>query len=133
MTTNPTYNANIDVNSVVSKKVQIAAATDYVLGALKREIGTKSVLIVIDASRNDIYADTIKESNAQWVNHMLKQKTMQFGFSFMDLTDVFKDSFEIEHVRFEWPYDGHWNEKGHEVVANALYKRLRTVERDKPL
>jgi hypothetical protein len=127
LTTIPTYNAGIDVSEVQSKKGKIAEATSYILSTLKRELGEKPVLIVMDASRKDIYDGTIRESNVRWLNELLKQKTMELGFSFLDLTEVFIKSFETDNVRFEWPYDGHWNEKGHKVVANALHERLRTM------
>jgi hypothetical protein len=130
LSTAPTYNAGVDVNVVKSDSTKIAEATDYILRTLKRESGKKPILIMIDAPRNDIYAGTMEVSNVRWLNELLRQKAMQFGFSFLDLTDEFKKSFEADHVRLEWAYDGHWNEKGHRVVANALHKKLRVLDLD---
>jgi lysophospholipase L1-like esterase len=127
ITTKPTYNANVDVSAIKSDGGKIAEATHYVLSTLKRENGKKPILIMMDAPRKDIYAGTMSESNVRWLNDLLKQKAQHFGFSFLDLTDEFKKSFERDHVRLDWPYDGHWNEKGHRVVAKALSNELRKI------
>jgi lysophospholipase L1-like esterase len=126
-TTNPRYNAGVDVDRILSERSRIVKATEYIMGALEREIGKNSVLVVIDAPRNDIYAGSMKESTVAWLNQVIKQKATQNGFSFIDLTEAFKKSFETDRVRLEWPNDGHWNEKGHEVVANVLHDTLRAL------
>jgi hypothetical protein len=126
--TSPAYNANIDVNSVKSLNSRIQGATHYVLSSLKRENGGRFVVFLIDAPRRDIYAGTTSESNVRWLNELLKEKTAQFGFHFMDLTEEFARIFEAEHVHFEFKYDGHWNQRAHQIAANALHSRLRTLQ-----
>jgi hypothetical protein len=131
MTTQPNYNASIDANNAKSQSMQIAAATEYVLKALRRESGNKPILLVMDAPRKDIYAGTMNESSVWWLNELIKQRALHLGLSFLDLTDEFKKSFETDHVRLDWPYDGHWNEQGHRLVASAVHDRLRTLGLDR--
>lgn len=126
--TSPEYNANIDVNKVRSHNSRIQKVTDYVLSTLKRENSGKPVVFMIDAPRRDIYAGTMSESNIRWLNELLKEKTAQFGFYFIDLTDEFTRVFKAEHVHLESKYDWHWNEKGHQAAANALHSKLRALQ-----
>jgi hypothetical protein len=126
----PNYNAGVDVSAIKSDVGKIEEATQYVLSTLKRESGTTPIVMVMDAPRKDIYAGTMSESNVGWLNKLLKQKAQNFGFPFLDLTDEFKKSFETDHIRLDWPYDGHWNEKGHLVVAKALFNGLRKIQLD---
>jgi len=118
------HNANIDVQDVKSSESRIRKATDYVLRTLKRENGKVPVVFMIDAPRKDIYAGTLDTSNVRWLNELLKEKSAQFGFNFIDLTNEFVKVFEVEHVHLESKYDWHWNERGHLAAANALHNRL---------
>jgi hypothetical protein len=127
ITNRPAHNANIDVNVAKSLKRRIQKATDYVLSTMKRENNDIPTVFLMDAPRKDIYAGTMNESNVRWLNELLAEECEQFGFPFIDLTDEFTRSFRAEHIHFESKYDGHWNEKGHQVAALALHDRLRTL------
>ena len=125
---NAKYNANIDVDKAKSLKNSIQNSTDYILRTIMRENGGKPVVFLMDAPRKDIYNGTMSESNVRWMNELLKEKTTQYEFPFIDLSDEFKRLFEAEKVHFESEYDFHWNEKGHQVAAHALYRKLRTLQ-----
>ena len=125
---NEKYNANIDVDKANSVKNSIRKATDYVVRTIIEENNRKPVLFLIDAPRRNIYKGTMSESNVRWMNELLEEKTAQYELPFVDLSDEFKRLFEAEHVHFEWENDYHWNEKGHQVAAYALYRKLRTLQ-----
>jgi hypothetical protein len=82
----------------------------------------------MDAPRRDIYKGTMSESNVRWMNELLEGMTAQYELPFVDLSDGFKRLFEAEHVHFEWENDYHWNEKGHQVAATQLYRKLKTLQ-----
>jgi hypothetical protein len=124
MGTTPIYNANIDVERVRAQRGQVKTAVDYVLRALKRESSGRPVVFIMDAPRKDIYANTLNQSDVRWLNELLRHKTLQYGFTFIDLTDAFARIFESEHVRLDVQNDGHWNERGHEAAAQALHTTL---------
>lgn len=69
----------------------------------------------------------MSESNVRWMNELLAEKIAQYELPFVDLSDEFKRFFEAKQVHFEWENDFHWNEKGHQVAAYALYRKLRTL------
>jgi hypothetical protein len=108
-------------------KAALEGAMDYVLKALTREYGSTPILLLIDAPRKYLYADTVNTSNVRWLNDLTKEKSAQYGFHFLDLTDEFMKVFRSKCVQLESKYDWHWNQTGHEAAANALYGKLQSL------
>jgi hypothetical protein len=54
----------------------------------------------------------------------MRQSTAKASCEFLDLTDAFQRDWRAAHIRFEYPTDGHWNERGHQVAAQAIYDAL---------
>lgn len=125
MSAHPTYNANIDVQKTQALHDRIEQATEYILGALKREYKETPILFLIDAPRKDLYAHTLSESNVRWLNELLMHQAARFGFLFVDLTNEFGKVFHTEQVHLESEYDWHWNEAGHRAAAQAVFQALR--------
>ena len=57
---NKVYNANVEVNRIISNKDLIEKSTEYILGKIKDENLGKKVIFVIDGLRNDIYNNKIR-------------------------------------------------------------------------
>lgn len=84
----------------------------------------KNIIPVIDAPRNDIYENTLGESKSIWMNRLLEEKCRQYGLYFIDLTDLFRELYAADGVKFQSEYDAHWNEHGHMAAAEVLFKRI---------
>lgn len=84
----------------------------------------KKVSILVDADRYDIYRGVKTESYFNTMRKYLMEQALQKGLSVIDMEPVFRKHFIDFGKRFEFPTDGHWNELGHELAANAyLAKR----------
>ena len=33
-----------------------------------------------------------------------------------------------KQIKFNWEYDGHWNEHGHSIVSKAINEKLKTIK-----
>jgi hypothetical protein len=122
------YTMNIDLASVGSVKEEIDKATDYVFRKLKAENPEKKILFMMDAPRVDVYTNTINESQVLWLHKLVESKCQEYGFPFLDLTRPFFEVYRSKGVKFEFDMDNHWNEIGHRVAAEALFKKLRETE-----
>lgn len=129
----PRFEANIHVDEVLSRLPDIGAATDYLFGrlaALGRDRGFQ-LLLVMDANRAPIYAGTAKTrpEGASALNVLALEMAARHGLGFLDLTEAFTGAWQANGTRFEFASDGHWNEHGHEVVADAIAQVLRRNRR----
>ena len=122
---NKIYNANIDVKAVLEESEKIKWATRYLVNKLKYENPEKRILIVMDAPRTDIYNGTIDSSNVLFLEKILKESCQLADIEFISLTDVFKQNYQKHQKQFNATYDHHWNQYGHEVVANYLLEYLK--------
>lgn len=118
------YNANIDVQYVLSKYNKIVRMLDHVLTSIEKEYPEMKILFMMDAPMNDLYHNNIPNSNVLWMTELMRDKCQEHGFLFLDLTGPFQESFRVNPIRFESDYDSHWNEHGHEVAAEALFEKL---------
>ena len=50
----------------------------------------------------------------------LLQVSKEMGYHVIDMQPRFIDRHIMDQARFEWPFDGHWNSKGHEEAALAV-------------
>lgn len=122
------YSANVDLEKIKMQREDIMKATNYVLKKLKKENPNKIIIIMMDAPRKDIYENNLRESKAIWLNNMMKEKCKETGIIFIDLTKPFSELYSLNHVKYESPNDGHWNEYGHRVAAEALYNKLKEMK-----
>ena len=124
----PRFEANIDVNEVLSRLPDVGAATDYLFGrlaALGRDLGFE-ILLVMDANRGPIYAGAeVRPEGASALNVLAREMAARHGLGFLDLTEAFTRAWQAEGARFEFASDGHWNERGHQVAADAIARALR--------
>jgi lysophospholipase L1-like esterase len=119
------YQANIDINAVSRQMPQIAAATDHAfarMAAIAQESGAR-LLLVMDGVRGDIYTNRI--GGALALNRIAADAARQHGIPLLDLDPVFRADWSVNHQRFEFDSDGHWNEHGHAVAAHAVAQAIR--------
>lgn len=114
------YNANVDVAAVNARRKEIRRATTFLMERIRREHPRTPILVVMDAPRADLYAGTLERSSIRWMNEVVRDAALRSDMSFLDLTPAFQRAYQRGGKRFESPYDGHWNERGHAVVAGAV-------------
>jgi lysophospholipase L1-like esterase len=119
------YEANVDVPDVLGQLPDIAAAMDHVfarLAAFGRGEGTR-FLLAMDGVRAAIYAG--QTSRVLQLNRLAADVARKHGLPFADLHSAFTEDWTINHKRFEYSFDNHWNEYGHIVAARAVARAIR--------
>jgi lysophospholipase L1-like esterase len=114
------FAANVEIGAVLAQERPIRAAADYLIermGARAREIGAKLV-IAMDGDRQAIYAG--QPSQALVLNRIAAEAAARHGIPFVDLHPAFAAEWQAKRRRFEFASDGHWNEYGHAVAAQAI-------------
>ncbi len=99
----------------------------YILGEMKRlsEEQDFKLFFVMDAVRDAIY-DGKKPSDYEVgkLNEIMANLTNELGLPFKDLQQAFAQDFATNKMRFEFPYDWHWNEHANELVAHEIEEML---------
>jgi hypothetical protein len=100
------------------------AAVDKFLNEISQFMDVKNVLFVIDGMRPNLYSkESLKKAQGSYFDLMrkyfLKAASAQ-GYETIDMQPFFIKKYNIDGMRFEFPYDGHWNENGHALVAERI-------------
>ena len=80
------------------------------------------ILLVVDAARQKFYADGTVDEDRYFtlMRTRLLAEAGAKGFETIDLDPVFAADWQAHHHRFDFADDGHWNDYGHGVVADAI-------------
>ena len=119
--------ASFSPDDVKRKKRQIIRVTDYLVRTIRQENSNKRVIFVMDAPRNAIYRNTLDKSDVTWMYEMMATICRQNNTEFIDMTPYMREAFESTGKRYETDCDNHWNEYGHEFVADVLYRYLANI------
>ncbi len=87
----------------------------------------RNINFVMDGRVYDAAGDTSFE--ASYFAETRRYFTVQakkMGYTIIDMKPVFSTHFAKNGKRFETKKDAHWNESGHEVVANELHKHYNS-------
>jgi hypothetical protein len=125
------FEANVEVQGLTAEEPKMRKVATYVFdqfAGLERSSGTRFVL-VMDAPREAIYEGRDpRDSKAYRMNRIAADASAEEGLTFVDLTGEFERDYQGQHMRFEFPFDGHWNARAHALAARqacgALLKRL---------
>lgn len=117
-------NANVQVDRVARSRPGIEEVTRLVVERIRNENRDRRLIFMMDAPRLDLYAGQLEESNVRWLNDLLRDEVERAGVPFVDLRERFSETYRRTGVRFESPYDSHWNAFGHAEVACALLEKL---------
>jgi len=125
-------NPGVDVEqnvelSALQIEVLIRGVTRHIFKEFKRlsdQAGVK-LLLSIDAPRQYIYQNKNPgEARVYRLNQISLNVTHALGIEMIDLTDAFQKDYKHHRERFEFQIDGHWNQRGHQVVGQTLSKFL---------
>ena len=90
--------------------------------ALKElEINDK-VTLVLDADRQDIYNGQESKSYFRQMRNYTIRSAKLNNVELIDMEPIFKDDYSRHKQRFEFSTDGHWNERAHKLLAEALLR-----------
>lgn len=123
----PQYEANVNVEEIDSKEVQIRLATEYVIRTIREENPDKKIIFVMDTPRGFIYRDVpVENSGVYWLHQLMEEMTTKYDVGFIDLTSVMKKDYLENGKEFNSEVDTHWNEHGHQLVAKTLTEYLKS-------
>lgn len=82
------------------------------------------IVLCVDGIRSSVYdSSKLLESQGSYFGIMRKEllaQTEASGFEIIDLQPIFNEYYKIHKMKFEFPTDGHWNERGHAVFAETI-------------
>ncbi len=119
------YEANINPHEVRENQELIFKATDYLAKTFREENEDVRIIFLIDAPRDNIYNNTLDASNVLWINKMMDSITSKNNIEYIDLTEYMYHDYLVNERKFSSEIDGHWDEYGHEFVADVLYNYLK--------
>ncbi len=84
----------------------------------------RDIAFIVDAPRYQIYeADKLPLKGDSYFENMRSyflKEARKRGYTTLDMTPAFFDTYQKDQQKFEYPTDGHWSGYGHEVVHEAL-------------
>lgn len=106
------------------------ALADFLLGEFCKAAPHQRIVFITDAPRGPLYRQTMKPLPRPLDFRLLEQVAAEYPrVQVLGLGDAMWEDFQTNGIRFESPPDPHWNERGHLVAAQALY---RFLEPDSP-
>jgi hypothetical protein len=118
------YNANVEVRVARQYAAEIRSMVGYVFATLRAEQPNLRVIVVLDAPRPGIYEAPNPATDLGFLSDIVREAAEENDFAFLDLAEPMRAAFRSTGVRFESPYDGHWDAHGHRFVADQLLQYL---------
>lgn len=87
--------------------------------ALKIE---QQVTLVLDADRQDIYNRQITDSYFREMRRYTINIAKSHNMEVIDMRLIFEEDYLKHDERFDFPTDGHWNERSHKLLAREILK-----------
>ncbi len=138
--TNQKENQKNPVN-IVSTKIE-APSERYTMGELaidifikklkdirKNKFSREKTFLVIDADRKSIYNNTSLNENSFFsiMRKKLINKARTNGFKVVDMKPIFQKDYTKRKLRFNSPYDMHWNEYGHKKISDEIIHLINNL------
>ena len=107
-------------------------AIERFLSGIRELSLTSNVVILLDGDREAIYSGQDKRDINKPVNILFDELGMSAkiipNVDVIDLHNFFKSDYASNNEKFNYDYDGHWNEHGHAVVARALTDKIKALK-----
>ncbi len=114
-----------------ARRTKLDALVRYVFGqyADLASGADSHLLLVIDGPRADLYKGRPLEESDTFIYHDVSQAAVdELGIPLLDLTTPFAEAYSQTERRLNFENDYHWNEYGHQIVAQALADELLALE-----
>lgn len=118
------YENNIDFALAGNRQVAINTAARYVIGKVRAENLARDIIFLFDGPRDKIYEGRLEDSKILWLHNMVRDICKENEILFLDMSVPMKNDYRIHRMAFNSKLDDHWNEYGHQFVADALYRFL---------
>jgi len=89
------------------------------LSAMKIE---KKVTLVVDADRQDIYTGRLTSSYFRQMRDYTIKSAKLHNIEVIDMQPIFEQDYLKHGQKFDFPTDGHWNERAHNLLSTAIMK-----------
>ncbi len=118
-TPNPMYLKNYNLN-----KILIKSMTEFC-----KKKGIRFMLVTINLETyipavEDEFKSIDPTFNTYFFEDDLREYASSIGIDYLGLQRIFRKYYSASSESLQW---GHWNYRGHEVVANTLTEKLRTI------
>jgi hypothetical protein len=125
----PTIQINNDYDER-RKELGIKAA-DIFMKKVEDLSKRKKVIIVTDGDRESIYDGKINRKIDSlvtlWIERIIYQAEKIQNVYLIDMHPIMLLDWQKKQSKFNWEYDGHWNEHGHSLVSKALNEKLKKI------
>lgn len=91
----------------------------FLVDRLAKDHPGKQIIFMVDARRDSIYAGNLNYSQVT-VARLTKASAGRPNVHVLDLALPLARRFAADHMRFEFSFDDHWNEHGHQVIGESL-------------
>jgi len=115
---------NVDLRFVKRYESTITAATERIVSTLRAENPDRTLLVLMDAPRANIYEDVPVSDAGGWMWDTMRSACEHADVPFVDMTEPFARMYAETGRRFNSRYDYHWNEHGHRAAAHVLHDAL---------
>ncbi len=93
---------------------------------MRTGLSPKDILFILDGIRPHLYSNReLKAANGSYFS-LMRKFFMKYagskGYEVIDMQPIFMANYQQNGMRFEFPNDGHWNELGHQVVADSIHR-----------
>jgi hypothetical protein len=118
----PPYAGNTAAVADPARLSASVAAIDAMFRDLPATVGLSPdrVLFTLDGFRYPEAGSFYGGSYFDRMRRVFRSKAEALGYEVIDLDVSFFEHYAAHGQRFEYPYDGHWNETGHAVAAHAV-------------
>lgn len=120
------FQNNLNYQKLLNAESDIIKIVPYIFQKLKEELTEKRIIFLLDAPRYNIYADNLEDAPVQFLHRLMDENCKKYDFEFIDLTTTFYTNYQKNQIPFNSDIDGHWNEYGHRLVCDTLFKYLRS-------
>jgi hypothetical protein len=119
----PITSRKADKSLPVDQTDKIQRISDFTFGKLKNENPNSTIIIVLDAPRDDIYRGTMRKINVEY-RKLVSNIAYKYGFHVVDLTTSLTNIYAKNNKQFDFDNNNHWNEYGHQIVSNQIYNYM---------
>ncbi|MBT5029035.1 MAG: SGNH/GDSL hydrolase family protein [Nitrospinaceae bacterium] len=128
---NEQYKMNMDASMLTDNKDKDKILANYVVSNIMKiatERGIK-ILFAMNGDTQSIYQNATPDERSQpnELNTMMKKTSEDHGAYFLDLHGNFHNEFTVNHKRFEFKTDGHWNPYGQAIATEALVSKTTKI------
>ena len=122
------YVGNVPASVEAERIERSKRAVDAFLVRLPQEAGVPAsrTIFIVDGMRPNLYsAEDLQKAEGSFFDTMRRYfiaHAAPHGYTVIDMQPRFIEHYRATGERFEYPDDGHWNETGHAVAAEAVKK-----------